>query len=217
MKRLLAFFLLFPALCGLASSVLWGGAVLSPGGPTGSQGEYTLSWPGLQNGTDEHPGLALYPCLFFSISSGPEKTTVKNIPIVLAAYGDNWRRLEPGDSCNSESLRGNHPYFFKGGLDLAWDEDGRSDYDITIPFHEATSVFLGVASRNDLYDSANPPEVCYGWVELVFFQGNVTVSQSALDLSGHPLVVGQVPEPASSALALAGLTLLIGRRRRTVT
>lgn len=54
----------------------------------------------------------------------------------------------------------------------------------------------------------------YGWVEFGIRNDKVTLLNSAIDLSGSPIVVGVIPEPSSGLLLLLGVAGLALRRKR---
>ena len=53
----------------------------------------------------------------------------------------------------------------------------------------------------------------YGWIEFGFGGNEVFVRNSAIERTGQGLYAGVIPEPSPSGLALAGLGLLLRRRR----
>ena len=138
MKRgLFVFVLMFSRLLSCdAASLLWDGAMLKIG--SSGAGSFTLEWDGLGNGAPGHPLLALHPCLFLSVDSRSGITTLRPIFEALAAYGDDWRQLELGETVGPETMLGNQSFFFKGGLDVTGSEGFRSDYDIVVPFRSPT-------------------------------------------------------------------------------
>ena len=218
MKKFLLLSLIFSKCCSFGATVLWNGLSLSSTGTPGAPIQYmTLSWSGLQNG---EYGPALYPVIYFSAIRTDSCLTLKNDPIILLAYGDNWVRLSEGDVVDADSTRHADAYFFRGLDATSEDYDYEadlwrvSDYDIVLPLQGTDTFYFGFVTANDFWDgSADSPEVCFGWAELAVSNGNLLVVRSALDVSGEPLVVGQVPEPAAGALAALGALALLRRRR----
>ena len=211
----------FASLSALAagSTVLWNqGFTLS-----GSPGDYRLHWDPDRyfDGNDASlEGLrsGMYPEIGLETARRGRNTTVSAAELANAGFGFQWVELHEGDEVSESTTRHLDSYFLKGWID--WNEGdptddiGRSDYDITAPTDGSAPIYLGFASDYLAPGTTGLPlPVIYGWVELVPVGNVLTLGRTALDVSGAPLVVGQVPEPAAGALAALGAVALLRRRR----
>lgn len=177
---------------------------------------------------DEFSGWGIYDCdhaLYVSAEgvtggnlAGYKTTSQSATHVILsgqnwattASYGHMWRQLYFGDAVDQDSVMGNFDdYFFCfwGGY---WDDEFS---DLSIELNQA--VYLGFFVEGD---AAN---ALFGWVELGFDGSSVYVVNSAMETTGVGIYAGTytpVPEPATDALALAGVAALAAsrwRKRRT--
>lgn len=204
-----------------AATVLWNqGFTLS-----GSPGNYRLHWDPerhFDGDDDSLEGLrsGMYPEIYLETTSRSTSTTVSAVDRVNLGFGFQWVEVQEGDEVSEATTRHLDTYFLKGWIDWnegdSTDDIGRSDYDITAPADGSVPIYLGFASEYLAPGSTELPlPVIYGWVELLPSGNVLTLGRTALDVSGAPLVVGQVPEPAVGALAALGALALLRRRRPT--
>ncbi len=201
-----------------STSILWNqGFSLS-----GSPGNYRLHWDPDRyfDGDDdslESLRSGLYPEIYLEVVQRGRNTIVSAKNLVNTGFGFQWVELGEGETVGETTTRHLDSYFLKGWIDWndgdSTDDIGRSDYDITAPSDGSSSFFLGFASD---YLAPGSTElllpIIYGWVELLPGGNALTLGRTALDVSGAPLVVGQVPEPSSCALAALGVAALLRRR-----
>ena len=213
MKSLSSVFLLVSALPGFAASVLWNdGFSLDRRSQTP-----LLTWRLYWNYPDAAGGLAecLYPTIDMTTASVSGRTRVSAVEEVTVGYGYQWVSLEEGQVVSSDTTRNLDSYFQKGWIDwipgTSTSDIGKSDYSLLVSNDGRSPFYLGFAAEL----AANGEiSIVYGWVQIYADGTDLRLGNSAIDLSGRPLVVGQTPEPSSSALAIAGLGLLICRRKR---
>ena len=207
-------------------SVIWnvGTLELHEHGPIVSSDRktYSFSITGFEKGTPQHPDIWVQSTLFFDCGIGYLDHRGGSFLAVIsdpsASADGNWAIVEEGRNSNFDSTLGSTELFFR-------DYHSESEFGdpIFMPMDGNPSLFLAFALPNMNPSAAGSdtiPDTIYGWVE--FNVGDIlSVSkvQSAMDLSGRPLAVGQVPggqvpEPTTGGLALVGVALLIPRRRR---
>jgi len=99
-------------------------------------------------------------------------------------------------------------------------EDSRAEFDLVIPLTEpdfSNTVILAFELADLIwYDGLMPGmelffDYRYGWVELGYDGTDVFVVASAM--SKTEIFAGVIPEPSTALLALAGVALLVRRRR----
>ncbi len=199
------------ALFATASSVLWNdGFTLSQGGAS-SASAWLLCWNKPEAAGESAE--CLYPTIEMTTSSDSGETRISAVEEVTVGYGYQWVEMQEGQTVSSDTTRNLDRYYLKGWFD--WipgqptDEIGKSDYSILVPDNGNSPFYLGFAA-----EMAKDGElsVVYGWVQLFADGENLRLGNTAIDLSGASLVVGQVPEPMSGALALFGAFLLLRRR-----
>ena len=171
--------------------------------------------------TNEFEDGRLYPDVLLEAThdSGAGTTEIRSNGLVTLGYGYNWVSLRPGDIVDASSTRNQDAYFLLGWID--WnsgdpvDDIGRTDYSVTVTADGATPFYLGFATQYDpeLVNSLDPLPTIYGWVELFADGDQLLLGHTAIDFSGAPLVVGQIPEPSSACLAAMGAAMLLGQAK----
>ena len=126
-----------------------------------------------------------------------------------AAFGMNLKEMQVGDTVSEETVRGNQYYFYANWIDAEPGYDGGSPETSTLAIETGEEVYLGFVT-----DGADD-KYYYGWLSLIFDGTNVSVGQSAMDLSGNPIVIlpRQIPEPGTLSLFLVGIAGLMLKRR----
>lgn len=212
MKTTLTTAIVSLTLSASASSVLWNdGFSLSKGGQFS-----TTAWLLCWNRPEAAGELAecLYPTIEMITRSCPEGTRVSAVEEVTAGLGYQWVEMQAGQNVDATTTRSQDRYYLKGWIDWipgqSTDGIGKSDYSILVPGDGVSPFYLGFAAE---MAKDGDISIVYGWVQLFADGENLRLGTSAVDLSGGSLVVGQVPEPSTVALALAGLSLLIRRRK----
>ncbi len=124
------------------------------------------------------------------------------------AYAVNLREMQVGDTVSEETVRGNQNFFFANWIDAEPGYDGGSPETSSVAIFTDEEVYLGfvLENRNRYY---------YGWLSFIFDGTNVSVGQSAMELSSAPIVIlpRQVPEPSIPVLALIGSAGFLLKRR----
>ena len=127
-----------------------------------------------------------------------------------AAYGMNLREMQVGDTVSKDTVRDYwYSYFYANWIDAEPGYDGGSPETSSLAIETGEEVYLGFVT-----ESADN-KYYYGWLSLIFDGTNVSVGQSAMELSGAPIVIlpRQIPEPSISVLALIGISMLLLQRR----
>ena len=207
------------ATSAFGGSMLWNeGFSFRPGLHSGRPA-VSLWWSGCPDearyyGITYYPGwIRMLPNVEFNVVVSGSTATISPVQAgmggLLAAYGDNWVRSEPGDVVDASTTRNLESYFFKGWMDYEPGmEVGYSDYDIVTTAGTGDPFYLSFATE------AIGDRVVYGWVALsVDADGVPSIVGSCVDLSGAPLVVGQIPEPSSACLAAMGAAMLLWRAK----
>ena len=97
-----------------------------------------------------------------------------------------------------------------------------ADEAIEVAFTPTVRFYLGFATSvwgDNEETGALERSVYYGWAQFEWSRGTLSLLNSAINTEGGGIYVGTdrttpVPEPTSAALAIAGLGLLICRRKR---
>ena len=125
-----------------------------------------------------------------------------------AAFAMNLREMQVGDMVSEETVRGNHNFFYANWVDAEPGYDGGSPETSSLFMYPDDEVYIGfvMQPRNNYY---------YGWFSLIFDGTDIRVGQSAMDISGAPIVIlpRQIPEPGTLSLVLFGIVALSMRRQ----
>lgn len=157
-------------------------------------------------------------------SANGTRVTIAAEETAIAAFGDNWVIAEAGDVADASTTRNQDSYFLHGWMD--GNTLVSADDSITRFYNGTFSFFLAFATTtNEADDLGNPifEHVWYGWVQIEYSKGILSVIDSAVNLTANEgIVVGTdrtipVPEPASGFLALFGALLLTRRRTSGTT
>ena len=126
-----------------------------------------------------------------------------------AAYGMNIAAMTTGETVSEETVRGDHSYFYANWIDSESGYDGASPETSSVYIHNNEEVYLGFVT-----DTA-PNKYYYGWFSLIFDGADVRVGQSAMELSGGPIIIQprSVPEPGVAMLLCVGVAAFLLRRR----
>jgi len=137
---------------------------------------------------------------------------------VLSAYlfsdmylGMNIVESSAGEVIDAVSTGGTRPEcVYASGTDVGgWRDVNR---ELVIPY--GGEALLGICVDH----VAEFGDKVFGWAELsADADGNLSISRSAFDFSGLPMIAGggAVPEPSSAAFAVFGLCILALRRRQS--
>jgi hypothetical protein len=132
-----------------------------------------------------------------------------------AAFGMNIREMQVGDTVSEETVRGYwHSYFYANWIDAEPGYDGGSPETSSLSLYPDEEVYLGFVTHGYVPLGAEPLYI-YGWFSLIFDGTDIRVGQSAMDISGAPIVIlpRQIPEPGTLSLVLFGIVALSMRRR----
>ena len=92
------------------------------------------------------------------------------------------------------------------------DDIGRTDYSVKIPADGTSPFYLAFATE---YLAPGPNlTTVFGWIEMFADENRLILGNTAIDLSGGPLVVGQIPEPGTGFLFMLGAAVFLKRMRR---
>ena len=132
-----------------------------------------------------------------------------------AAFAMNLREMQVGDTVSQDTVRGYwHSYFYANWIDAEPGYDGMSPETSSLSLYPDDEVYLGYVAGG--YDSVSGNRVyIYGWFSLIFDGTDIRVGQSAMDISGAPIVIlpRQIPEPGTLSLFLVGIVGLLLKRR----
>ena len=132
-----------------------------------------------------------------------------------AAFGMNIREMQVGDTVSQDTVRGDrYSYFYANWIDAEPGYDGRSPETSSLSLYPDDEVYLGFVTEGYVPYGEEPLFV-YGWFSLIFDGTDIQVGQSAMDISGAPIVIlpRQIPEPGTLSLFLVGIVALSLRRR----
>lgn len=132
-----------------------------------------------------------------------------------AAFAMNLREMQVGDTVSQDTIRGDrYSYFYANWIDAEPGYDGGSPETSSLSLYPDDEAYLGYVAGG--YDSVSGNRVyIYGWFSLIFDGTDIRVGQSAMDISGAPIVIlpRQIPEPGTFSLVLVGIVALSLRRR----
>ena len=156
-------------------------------------------------------GMAMTADLRFTVSKMGSSVVLESVTSDLLFAG-SWLEMGYGDVVSMSTARNVGSYFYHIFTDEGIGE--YSTYDITVQSGE--DFYLAFAAALD----ASYTSFAYGWVGLKADDyGHLTMTGSAVDLDGGPMVVGggaytgATPEPSAGLLLLVGAAAL-GLRRR---
>ena len=136
-------------------------------------------------------------------------TLTANYEYVVLMFNGNWVQASPGDVAMESTTRHLDEYFMH-----CWADDTDltcSSTPLTVKGREQ-DLYLMFATRvvgENLHYN-------YGWVQLTVTPDEVLLVHSAINLDGEPIIVGtgNVPEPSSLLLLVAGGVILALKRAR---
>ncbi len=125
------------------------------------------------------------------------------------AYAMNIDEMNVGDTVSEESVRGNQSYFYANWIDAEPGYDGGSPETSRVAIPTGEEVYLGFVTQNAV------DQYYYGWFSLIFDGTDVRIGQSAMDLSGGPIVIQPrpTPEPSAATLLALGVAMLLAGRK----
>ena len=146
----------------------------------------------------------------FSFDCEPGYHRITAIPdhsIWTLAYPMNFVEMHEGDTVDETTVRGSRVYFHGQWLEPL---ESYTFEDLTV--FEGETTYLGFAIEIGVGEQAR---VIYGWASIIFDGTDLRVGQSAMDISGAPIVIlpRQIPEPGTLSLVLVGIIVLSVRRR----
>ena len=123
----------------------------------------------------------------------------------------NFVELHEGDTVDETTVTGSEAVYFDGQWLMP--KESYTYQDLTIS--EGETAYLGFAIQTEFEAQER---VIYGWVSLIFDGTDLRVDQSAMDISGAPIVIlpRQIPEPGTLSLVLVGIVALSLRRRQGI-
>ena len=134
-------------------------------------------------------------------------TAIPNHSMWTLAHAMNFVEMHEGDTVDETTVRGSGVVYFHG----QWlEEPGTYTFkDLTIS--EGETAYLGFAIQTEFEEQER---IIYGWASLIYDGTDIRVGQSAVELSGAPIVIlpGQIPEPGTFSLVLVGIVVLSMRR-----
>ncbi len=223
MKLNLTTIVAFLAVSGQAATVEWG--ILT--GPDWQYDSGERHWRGLVTAPENcRMSTGDVICPWLSLIGN---RSADNARIVLSAeetsvleYGDNWVRMNEGDLVDA-TIQDADTFFLHGIADpVSGAYDVHSDYTIEGMFASSFQFYLGFATSVciEKFDESGmfDQHIYYGWAQFEWKNGVLSLVNSAINLEGGGIYAGTdrttpVPEPSTAMLALAGLALLIKRRR----
>ena len=134
-------------------------------------------------------------------------TAIPDHSIWTLAYPMNFVEMYEGDTVDETTVRGSRVYFHGQWLEPL---ESYTFEDLTIS--EGETAYLGFAIQTEFEEQER---IIYGWASLIYDGTDLRVGQSAMDISGAPIVIlpKQVPEPGTLSLVLFGIVALSLRRR----
>ena len=135
-----------------------------------------------------------------------------------ASCAMNIVRMRVGETVSAKTARGEQPYIYSNWMDYEPGYDGGSPETSPVFLYPNEEVFMGFATPGWV-PLGEDPKYCYGWFSLIFDGTDVRVGQSAMDLSGGPIIIQprSIPEPGAAALLAIGTAMLLASRRRGIT
>ena len=124
-----------------------------------------------------------------------------------AANAMNFVELHEGDTVDETTVRGLEAVYFDG----QWLEPKESYTYQDLTISEGKTAYLGFAVGQESM-------IYYGWLSIIFDGSGPVQGQSAVELSGNPIVIlpRQIPEPTFATLLALGLATLALRRGQRV-
>ena len=126
----------------------------------------------------------------------------------LVDFTSAWVKADVGDVVNREYIENARIYFFRT---VIYGYDGFDTLYIDADFGEPLYLAWAGATQSDPYNAT------FGWMALTLDDaGRLKILNSAWDVDGDPIVVGElpIPEPSGALLLLLGGALLMARRKR---
>ena len=106
-----------------------------------------------------------------------------------AAFGMNINKMQVGDTVSKDTVRGNRQsYFYANWIDAEPGYDGGSPETSCLLLYPDEEVYLGFVTEGWVPLGAEPLYF-YGWFSLIFDGTDIRVGQSAMDISGAPIVI----------------------------
>ena len=123
------------------------------------------------------------------------------------AHAMNFVEMHEGDTVDETTARGSEVVYFHG----QWLEEPGTYVYRNLQIQEGETAYLGFAVDEDM----EGVPLQYGWLSIIFDGSGPVLGQSAVELSGAPIVIlpRQVPEPGTLSLVLVGIVALSLRRR----
>lgn len=214
--------------CAEASSVLWGVFGTGSGIQEGNVNRLDVNCLMAVPGTD----YMVYPNIELIAVPDDMKwdVSISSTDCIVLAYGDNWVLSEYGRPADSSTTRNQDEYFLQGWMDSNLEVRTGSitaDYESTFTFYLAFATGIEYNGL-DVWEQDPFGTVHYGWAEIEYSRGALSVVDSAIALEPNTgIYVGTgttvpvqlpVPEPGAGCLAAVGAALLApaaARRRRT--
>ena len=124
------------------------------------------------------------------------------------AHAMNFVEMHEGDTVDETTVRGSDIVYFHG----QWLEEPGTYVYRDLQIQEGETAYLGFAVDEDIEGIP----VQHGWLSIIFDGSGPVLGQSAVELSGAPIVIlpRQVPEPSISVLALLGISGLLLKRNK---
>ena len=197
MKKIFTYIVVFFSSCMLAvaSSIKWDVATLD---------DYrTWNWAWLQ--LSGVPGVPNFD-IDYEVQNGVLIVSVDHSLWTLA-HAMNFVEMHVGDTVDETTVRGSDIVYFHG----QWLEEPGTYVYRDLQIQEGETAYLGFAVDEDIEGIP----VQYGWLSIIFDGSGPVLGQSAVELSGAPIVIlpRQIPEPGTLSLVLFGIVALSMRRR----
>ena len=125
------------------------------------------------------------------------------------AHAMNFVEMHEGDTVDETTVRGSEVVYFHG----QWLEEPGTYVYRDLQIQTGETAYLGFAVDEDM----EGVPLQYGWLSIIFDGTDIRIGQSAVELSGAPIVIlpRQIPEPSAAMLVLIGIVgLLLKRRHR---
>jgi hypothetical protein len=123
------------------------------------------------------------------------------------AHAMNFVEMHVGDTVDETTVRGSDIVYFHG----QWLEEPGTYVYRNLQIQEGETAYLGFAVDEDM----EGVPLQYGWLSIIFDGSGPVLGQSAVELSGAPIVIlpRQIPEPGTFSLVLVGIVVLSMRGR----
>lgn len=125
-----------------------------------------------------------------------------------AANAMNFVEMHEGDTVDETTVTGSEVVYFHGKWLMP--KESYTYQDLTIS--EGETAYLGFVVKQD-YEQGSM--FYYGWLSIIFDGSGPVQGQSAVELSGAPIVIlpRQIPEPGTLSLFLVGIAGFLLKRR----